>query len=195
MDYTLAGLPVENKACLSASTLRCIMEPTKGLLPGRRSLMARRAVPAAELLRSVWRMIEYASNRDVANEDLNALFSDAWANHTPRDFSPVLARNLGHVCALADGVVVGFVNVAWDGGAHAFLLDPTVRSDFQRQGIGTCLVRHAVELARAKDVEWLHVDYEPCLAEFYAKCGFRATEAGLMNLKGRDTEPSVSGDA
>jgi len=119
------------------------------------------------------------------------LFADAWPNHTPRDFSPVLSQNLGHVCATRDGVLVGFVNVAWDGGAHAFLLDPTVGSDCQRQGIGTRLVRHAIDLARSNGIEWLHVDYEPRLADFYAKCGFRATEAGLMNLK--DTGPSVPG--
>ena len=140
-------------------------------------------------------MIKYEINPSVTNEALNTLFADAWPNHAPRDFSAVLSQNLGHICAMADGILVGFVNVAWDGGAHAFLLDPTVRSDFQRQGIGTCLVRQAVELARSKGVEWLHVDYEPRLGEFYAKCGFRTTAAGLMNLKDRDTEPSVSGDA
>jgi ribosomal protein S18 acetylase RimI-like enzyme len=96
---------------------------------------------------------------------------------------PVLSQNLGHVCALADGALVGFVNLAWDGKDHAFLLDPTVRSDFRRRGIGSRLVRQAIELARSKGVEWLHVDYEPYLAGFYSKCGFRTTEAGLMNLK------------
>jgi GNAT superfamily N-acetyltransferase len=128
-------------------------------------------------------MIEYRINPDVANEELNALFADAWPSHTPRDFTPVLSHNLGHVCATLNGTLVGFVNVAWDGAAHAFLLDPTVRSDLQRQGVGTRLVRHAIDLARASGVEWLHVDYEPHLAEFYAKCGFRTTEAALMNLK------------
>jgi len=139
-------------------------------------------------------MIDYVTNPNVANEDLNALFADAWLDHTVRDFSPVLSLNLGHVCALADGALVGFVNVAWDGGAHAFLLDPTVRSDFQRQGIGTQLVREAVELTRSKGVEWLHVDYEPRLVDFYNKCGFRTTEAGVMNLKGKDTEPAIARD-
>ena len=128
-------------------------------------------------------MIEYEINPDVGNEVINALFADAWRDHAPRDFSAVLSHNLGHVCAVADGVLVGFVNVAWDGDKHAFLLDPTVRPDFRRQGIGTRLVRHAIDLAKAKGCEWLHVDHEPRLAEFYAKCGFRMTEAGLMNLK------------
>jgi len=128
-------------------------------------------------------MIEYAISPDIGNEALNALFTDAWSHHTPRDFSPVLFQNLGHVCATLDGELVGFVNVAWDGGVHAFLLDPTVRSDLRRQGIGTSLVRLAIDLARSKGVEWLHVDFEPHLSGFYAKCGFRSTEAGLINLK------------
>lgn len=127
-------------------------------------------------------MIEYEIGSDVTNEALNALFADAWRDHAPRDFSAVLSQNLCHVCAVADGVLVGFVNVAWDGDKHAFLLDPTVHSDFQRQGIGTHLVRHATDVARSKGVEWLHVDYEPRLSGFYARCGFGTTEAGLMSL-------------
>ena len=33
-----------------------------------------------------------------------------------------------------------------------------------------------------EDVVWLHVDYEPHLLDFYRRCGFRHTEAGLMHL-------------
>jgi GNAT superfamily N-acetyltransferase len=138
-------------------------------------------------------MIEYEISPEIGNDVLNALFADAWPGHVSRDFSAMLSQNLGHVCATLDGVVVGFVNVAWDGAAHAFLLDPTVRSDLQRQGIGTQLVRHAADLARSNGVEWLHVDYEPHLSDFYAKCGFRSTKAGLMNLK--HTEARSPGEA
>jgi GNAT superfamily N-acetyltransferase len=127
-------------------------------------------------------MIEYRINPVVPSKDLNALFAKAWPNHEPRDFSPLLAQNLGHVCAFADGFLVGFVNVAWDGGVHAFLLDPTVHPDFQRQGIGSALVAHAIELAKSEGVKWVHVDYKPHLSGFYAQCGFRKTEAGLINL-------------
>jgi predicted N-acetyltransferase YhbS len=137
-------------------------------------------------------MIEYKINPDVDNQALNALFADAWPNHEPRDFESVLSQSLGYVCAMANGVLVGFTNVAWDGGVHAFLLDPTVRSDYQHRGIGIGLVRKAVGLAQSRGVEWLHVDYEPGLADFYAKCGFVRTEAGLINLK--NAEPSVSGE-
>jgi len=88
-----------------------------------------------------------------------------------------------YICAYSDGELVGFVNVAWDGGVHAFVLDTAVRSDMRRQGIGRELVRRAAAAARAAGVQWLHVDYESRLEGFYRKCGFRPTAAGLINLR------------
>ena len=81
--------------------------------------------------------------------------------------------------------LVGFVNVAWDGGVHAFLLDTCVADEQRGAGIGTELVRRAVAEARKAGCDWLHVDLEPHLASFYARCGFGPTHAGLMRLAGR----------
>jgi ribosomal protein S18 acetylase RimI-like enzyme len=53
-----------------------------------------------------------------------------------------------------EGTLIGFVNVAWDGSDHAFLVDPKTRGSFQRRGIGTRLVRLAAEQASAADA-WL----------------------------------------
>jgi ribosomal protein S18 acetylase RimI-like enzyme len=94
-------------------------------------------------------------------------------------------HSLGWVVARAgDGEVVGFVNVAWDGGDHAFLLDPKTRGSLQRRGIGTHLVALAAEHARRAGCEWLHVDFEPELEPFYLEaCGFRPTPAGLIHLR------------
>ncbi len=70
------------------------------------------------------------------------------------------------VGAFDGGALVGFVQVAWDGGAHAFLLDTAVDPDHQRRGIGAGLVAAAVRDADAAGCEWLHVDFEPHLAGF-----------------------------
>jgi len=112
---------------------------------------------------------------------LGALWQAAWGGEPP-DFSPVLARSLVHVCAYDGAVLVGYVNVATDGGIHAFLLDTTVHPDWRRQGIATELVRVATEAAGQRGAQWLHVDYEPHLEAFYAGCGFRPTRAGLIAL-------------
>lgn len=127
--------------------------------------------------------VEYRINPPVTNQDLNALFANAWPNHNTGDFTPTLKKSLGYICAYQGDRLVGFVNVAWDGGQHAFLLDTTVHQDMQRQGIGLELVRRAENLAREAGLEWLHVDYEAHLNEFYKKCGFKNTTAGLIKLK------------
>jgi GNAT superfamily N-acetyltransferase len=114
--------------------------------------------------------------------DLNALFGAAWTGHIARTFAPVLGRSLAYCAATYRGQLVGFVNVAGDGGTHAFLLDPTVHPAHQRRGLGLVLVQRAATLARVAGAEWLHVDYEPHLAPFYARAGFGPTTAGLLRL-------------
>ena len=123
----------------------------------------------------------------IASEDLNALRAASWESVQTRDWELVLACSMGWVCATDGARLVGFVNVAWDGGAHAFLLDTSVHRDFQRQGIGTALVREAIALARDGGAEWLHVDYEDDLESFYRGCDFRPTPAGLLYLRQEGT--------
>jgi GNAT superfamily N-acetyltransferase len=80
--------------------------------------------------------------------------------------------------------LTGFVQVCWDGGSHAFLLDTVVDPGRQHEGIGGRLVEAAAAGARAAGCEWLHVDFEPHLSRFYLDgCGFRPTEAGLLRLQ------------
>lgn len=127
--------------------------------------------------------IRYEISPKLDNAALDELYFHAWPHHKEWDFQPVLQRSLGWVCAYADTKLVGFVYLAWDGAQHAFLLEPTVHQDFQRKGIGTQLVKKAINFAREKGLEWVHVDYEPYLDSFYKQCGFRPTLAGLVNLQ------------
>lgn len=126
--------------------------------------------------------ISYSQSPPLTNATLNELFAAAWPDHREADFAPMLERSLAYICAHAGERLVGFVNLAWDGGVHAFLLDTTVHPDVQRCGVGTELVRRAVAAARAGGAEWLHVDYEPHLHGFYTGCGFTPTLAGLIQL-------------
>lgn len=128
------------------------------------------------------REIVYRVSPFVSSEDLNGLFAVAWEGHARRNFDPVLRRSLVYICAYQRDRLVGFVNVAWDGGVHAFVLDTTVHPDVRRRGVGRGLVVRAAEEAGGHGAEWLHVDFEPHLEEFYRGCGFEATEAGLLNL-------------
>ncbi len=129
-------------------------------------------------------MIAYRVNPNLCNADLERLFSATWTDYVASDFSSVLNHSLAYIGAFtADDELIGFVNLAWDGGAHAFLLDPTVDPAWQRRGIGKELVIRAIERARLRGCTWLHVDYEAHLEPFYAQCGFQPTRAGLVHLK------------
>ena len=127
---------------------------------------------------------EYRVQAAVDSTELGQLREAAWG--APDDghaWPAILARSLTWVTAHDGGQLIGFVNVAWDGGAHAFLLDTTVHPDWQRRGVGGELVRRAAASARELGAEWLHVDYEPHLSGFYESCGFRPTAAGLLRLR------------
>lgn len=126
--------------------------------------------------------LRFVRNPAITSEAVNALRATAWSGTQRADWDPVLARSLGWICAFDGDVLIGFVNIAWDGGIHAFLLDTTVHGDFQRRGIGTRLISEAADLAREHGIEWLHVDYEPALEGFYAGCGFCPTAAALLHL-------------
>jgi GNAT superfamily N-acetyltransferase len=136
--------------------------------------------------------IEYRLLPELSNEILNRLFSAGSPGHgwpswqkqpDPSDWQPVLEHSLVYVGAFDGDSLIGFVNVAWDGGDHAFLLDPRVHPDQRNRGIGTELVRRAEAAARDAGCEWLHVDYDAELTSFYEACGFRPTAAGVITLK------------
>jgi len=129
--------------------------------------------------------ITYEWRGDFDNAALNALHA-AGFDYRASDvdwLGRVRRHSLGWVCAQHDGDLVGFVNVAWDGGVHAFILDTVVAVGHRRSGIGAGLVAEAARQARMAKCEWLHVDFEDDLRSFYFDaCGFKSTTAGLIAL-------------
>ncbi len=128
--------------------------------------------------------IEYRVNPTMTNAELDQLYAVSWPNHhPPYDFRPELEWSLAFLGAYVGDELIGFVRLAWDGSVHTFLLEPTVRPDFRRRGIGRALVKRAVAAACERGMEWVHVDYELHLRAFYEACGFTPTDAGLIRLR------------
>ena len=130
-------------------------------------------------------VISYHWRGDFASAELEALHADGFGR-APGGYdwkAQVEAHSLGWVCARHGAGLAGFVNVAWDGGVHAFILDAVVARPLRRHGIGTRLVEVATHHVREAGCEWLHVDFEDQLGHFYFECcGFRSTSAGLIRL-------------
>ncbi|GLW30429.1 GNAT family N-acetyltransferase [Actinoplanes regularis] len=141
--------------------------------------------------------IELVPRFTVDDRRLSALHARAF-NGDPADVQPWLQRLTRHaltwIGAFEADRLIGFVQVCWDGGSHAFLLDTAVDPEKQHRGIGAALVEAAAEEVRAAGCEWLHVDFEPHLEHFYLdRCHFEATRAGLIRLKQVRPRPSTAG--
>ncbi len=119
-------------------------------------------------------------NQLHAEAFVTRVFSDAewnWVDLVDR-------HSLGWVTARdADGTLVGFVNVPWDGFTHAWIQDLMVAETSRRRGIGVALVNEVRTQASAAGCEWLHVDFDNGLRPFYYDaCGFTKSNAGLIAL-------------
>lgn len=122
------------------------------------------------------------------NGEVNSLHAEAFKTRlfsdSEWDWETLVERHsLGWVVAREGDVLVGFVNVVWDGLTHAWIQDVMVASPASRHGTGAQLVAVTRDGARAAGCEFLHVDFEPHLYDFYIRaCGFQPVPAGLMRL-------------
>lgn len=133
--------------------------------------------------------ITYEWRGEFANDEVNALHAEAFEtrvfDETEWNWRALTAaHSLGWVVARDGAALVGFVNVLWDGLVHAWIQDTMVAMAGRGHGVGTTLVTTATDGARAAGCEWLHVDFDEHLREFYFDaCGFTATNAGLISLQ------------
>lgn len=116
---------------------------------------------------------------------VEALHGEAFG-HAPVDHdwtAQLEGHSLGWVTVHHGDRLVGFVNVAWDGAGHAFVIDTIVAASHRRRGVGAAMVHVATERARDAGCEWLHVDFDPEHAHFYwEECGFNPAHAGTIEL-------------
>ncbi len=124
----------------------------------------------------------------VTSKELNELHAEAFGHRVFADsqwdwLGQIERHSLGWVTAREDRKLVGFVNVISDGLVHAWIQDVIVAKSVRRQGVGRTLIRSATSAVASTNYEWLHVDFEDDLRDFYIDaCGFKSSNAGLIDL-------------
>jgi GNAT superfamily N-acetyltransferase len=132
--------------------------------------------------------VEYSWRGGFSNPELNELHAEAFETRVYDESEwnwreQVERHSLGWVVARDGSDLVGFVNVPWDGLVHAWIQDEMVAKSARHRGIGKELISLAAAEARKAGCEWLHVDFDDDLREFYFDaCGFTPTNAGLIEL-------------
>jgi GNAT superfamily N-acetyltransferase len=143
-------------------------------------------------------LVNYEWRGAFTNQEVNELHADAFETRVfPesewnwRDL--VTKHSLGWVTARDGDALIGFVNVLWDGLIHAWIQDVMVATHARRRGIGVGVVSVARDGARAAGCEWLHVDFDDDLRDFYYKaCGFTPSNAGVISLAEGSRKPFPS---
>lgn len=122
------------------------------------------------------------------NAEVNALHAEAFVTRVYSaeewNWEELCARHsLGWVVARTGEELAGFANVLWDGLVHAWVQDVMVAAAARHRRLGTAIVAAAADGARAAGCEYLHVDFDDELRDFYVGvCGFRPVPAGVLDL-------------
>lgn len=105
-----------------------------------------------------------------------------WGRGRSREFvAETIVRSHRVVGLYLHEVLIGFARVVSDGMTVAYLCDVFVLPAFQGQGLGTALVREAVDGAGLAHVKWiLHTDDAH---DLYRKLGFAEPDARAMERR------------
>jgi glucosamine-phosphate N-acetyltransferase len=131
---------------------------------------------------------------ELTGLDLGEDFLETLANLSPVDLTPAragevfrsrLRANLRTYVARVGPRVVATASLLLEpkfihgGGLVGHLEDVAVHRDYQHQGIGTALVRHATEEARRHGCYKAILNCSERLAPFYAHLGYQPHDLGL----------------
>lgn len=118
---------------------------------------------------------------DIEIENLRT--SAGWDNNTG-SFSIIKKKLFTYFTARKNNKLIGFIDVLSDGIADAYLQNLVVHPDYQKKGIGSELVKKAINFLQEKNIKCIQVTFNSELETFYKKFGFYIFRAGIID---RDT--------
>ena len=123
-------------------------------------------------------MIGYKKNDEVSFEEIYPLYEAVgWTNYTtnPTMLKNALEQSLFILTAREeDGKLIGFLRAVGDGYSIVYIQDIIVLPEYQRQGIGTQLLRQTLEHFKEVYQMILTTDSELKTIAFYESNGFTA---------------------
>ena len=127
--------------------------------------------------------------REMTEFDLRGILplyaAVGWTNYTdrPEMLEKALEHSLLVLGAYEEDKLVGLLRAVGDGFSVVLVQDLLVRPDYQRQGIGTALMRDLMERYPEVYQMELFTDNPPKTAEFYRSLGFtRDSDAGCCGF-------------
>lgn len=118
---------------------------------------------------------------EIASKDYTPEQCLAWSGREPNPahWEKRCAQKLPFV-AVKDGEIAGFLELDPDGHIDCAYIHPK----YQRRGIMTRLVEHAVEVSFARGAQKVYVEASIGAKPLFEKCGFRVVTENIVTIKG-----------
>jgi GNAT superfamily N-acetyltransferase len=114
-------------------------------------------------------------------DEVNAAYAWAeWPQREPWRLEAVSRSSTWLAARDEDGSLIGVARLLDDGGLHASLWDVIVRPDRRRRGVGTALVRAAIDLCT--DRRLVVLVSTPDAVPFFARMGFLPESHGHVAM-------------
>lgn len=100
------------------------------------------------------------------------------------DFNETLKRSLAYVIVRDEGGnLIGYCNLAWDGGRHATIFDLNVHPDHRNKDFVFLMLEELLEVAKnTPSLRFLHADFNKSRTKIAEKYGFDIINGGIMYL-------------
>lgn len=112
-------------------------------------------------------------------EKLAELYNDVgWYNYTANlvKLKKAFEQSLSIVSVWKEEELIGLVRVVGDGLTIIYIQDLLIKNRYQRQGMGSLLMKEVVDQFKDVRQKVLMTDDEPNTVAFYKKCGFTTTD-------------------
>lgn len=127
--------------------------------------------------------MKYITTQNINQKQLISLYNSVgWTAYTknPIELKTAINNSLLTIAAINEDKLVGLIRVVGDGVSIIFIQDLLVLPSYQRQGIGTHLVKQVLARFHAVRQKVLLTIDEPDTRFFYEKCGFRSCDLGQL---------------
>ena len=91
----------------------------------------------------------------------------------PELIERIIAGSHCFCIALEENQIIGIGRAISDGIIDAYIQDVVVHENYRRQGIGTALVQHIIDILTKNGIDWIGLIASPGSESLYRKLGFR----------------------
>lgn len=105
-----------------------------------------------------------------------------------REKEAVSLRATVQIAARVDGRLIGCARILSDGVYLHYITDVMVAPDWQRRGVGTALLKTALDYCRRQGYIKVFLTAIPGSEAFYARFGFKDSLSRVVTLRGEDAD-------